>query len=120
MLRSRARATTLNVKPSQQVSVMMVYLTLALVAATARWPLASLAALAAASAVTALNLDLYRYLASRKGLWFMLRAVPLHWLYFLYCGLCVISGTLLHYLADGSGPGSTRPQARAASKTETS
>ena len=48
------------------------------------------------------NHDFYRFLAARRG-WFTLRAVPLHWLYFGYCGFCVAWGTLLHVLAKDPG-----------------
>jgi GT2 family glycosyltransferase len=44
------------------------------------WP----APFALALAAFLLNLDLYRFLAARKGLLFLAAAVPLHWLYYLY------------------------------------
>lgn len=115
MLRAGASAGTLNVKPSQQISVAMVWLTLASMA-TALWrPLLWAVAAAIAAAVTILNLDLYRYLASRRGLWFALRVAPLHWLYFAYCGLAAAMGAVLYYLADRREPSSTG--ARTISKT---
>jgi hypothetical protein len=98
MLRAGAAANILNVKTAQRVSVALVYLTALLVIAAIWQPLALAVAAASALAVTAINLDFYRYFMERKGLWFTLRVVPLHWLYFLYCGVCVILGTLLHHL----------------------
>lgn len=97
MLRAGASANILNVKTEQRVSVALAYLT-GLFVITALWqPLALAVAAASALAVTAINLDFYRYFMARKGLWFTLRVVPLHWLYFLYCGVCVVLGTLLHH-----------------------
>ncbi len=48
--------------------------------------------------VMGLNFDFYRFFAARHGVWFALRVVPLHWLYFCYCGFSVVCGALLHYL----------------------
>jgi glycosyltransferase involved in cell wall biosynthesis len=35
-------------------------------------------------ALVALNFEFYRFLYEKRGAWFALRALPLHWLYFLY------------------------------------
>jgi hypothetical protein len=35
------------------------------------------------------NFDLYRFFARKRGVTFVLRALPLHWLYSWYCGLAV-------------------------------
>jgi glycosyltransferase involved in cell wall biosynthesis len=100
MLRAGAIANTLNVKPVQRISVALVYLTI-LLALVAIWlPIAWIGVATFAATVTVLNLDFYRYFAAHSGFWFMLRVVPMHWLYFGYCGISVIAGTLLHYLKD--------------------
>lgn len=99
MLRSGG-ANTLNVKTQQRVSVGLVYLTGLFVIASSWQPLLWLCVAASAFIVTALNCDFYNYFIARKGLWFTLRVVPLHWLYFFYCGVSVVWGTLLHYLRD--------------------
>lgn len=44
----------------------------------------------------ALNRDVYRFFAAKRGWWFALRAMPLHWLYYVYCGLGVIMATYAH------------------------
>lgn len=66
-------------------------------------------AAAAAFALTVLNLDFYRFLARREGPGFAVRAVPLHWLHYLYSGLAFGGGVLLHARsrvrdANGAGP----------------
>ena len=100
MLRAGAVANTLNVENSQRLSVVMVYLSAASVVAAFWWSPSTLIGAALATAVTALNWDFYRYFAARRGAWFTLRILPLHWLYFAYCGFCVVWGTLLHALKD--------------------
>lgn len=68
------------------------------------WPVFWISTALLALAVTMINRDFYRYFAARLGLWFALRVIPLHWLYFAYCGFCVLWGTLLHYLEGASSP----------------
>lgn len=99
MLRAGAMASTLNVTPVQRLSVALVYLAALALIASLLWPKALLAFAALAVIVTLLNIDFYRFLARRQGLWFALRVMPLHWLYFLYCGFCAVRGALLHYLS---------------------
>ncbi len=98
MLRARNVPKTLNVKTDQRISVALVYLTLALLAAGFWSPPVWIAAMATAIVVTLLNVEFYRYFHARRGMAFVIACVPLHWLYFLYCGVSVAAGTLLHYL----------------------
>jgi glycosyltransferase involved in cell wall biosynthesis len=98
MLRAGGMANTLNIKPTQRLSVALVGLTLLATVAAWQWPFTLFVAGALALIVTALNFDFYRFFASHSGVWFALRVAPLHWLYFCYCGFSVMWGTLLHYL----------------------
>jgi len=98
MHRSGKLADNLNVKPLQRACAAMMYLALTMLAVAAWAPRAAIATAGLLAVVTAVNHDFYRYLAARKGWWFAARAVPLHWLYFLYCGFCVAAGTALHYV----------------------
>jgi glycosyltransferase involved in cell wall biosynthesis len=102
MLRAGKIANTLNVKPVQRISVALAFLAVLLAPAAIWWPAIALVSIALAVAVTILNLNFYRFFLKRSGLWFTLRVVPLHWLYFGCCGVSVILGTLLHYLEKGS------------------
>ena len=104
MLRAGALANTLNVKPTQRISVALVYLTIALTAIALFWSQAWLLVGVLALAVTILNFDFYRFFATRSGLWFALRVLPLHWLYFLYCGFSFAWGTFSHYLENAASP----------------
>ena len=42
------------------------------------------------AAAVLLNLDLYKFFARNSGLWFAIRAIPLHLAYYLYSGGCLI------------------------------
>lgn len=98
MLRAGSVPNTLNVKPTQRLSMVLVYLVLLSVPAALFYPLAWVATGLFVVAALLFNLDFYRYFAARRGWGFALRTVPLHWLYFLYCGISVVAGTLLHVL----------------------
>jgi glycosyltransferase involved in cell wall biosynthesis len=102
MLRAGKIANTLNVKPAQRISVALAYFTVPLALAAFWWPILALVAIGLVAAVTVLNLDFYRFFLKHSGLWFTLRVVPLHWLYFWYCGFSVVWGTLLHYFEKGT------------------
>jgi hypothetical protein len=100
MLRAGSMARTLNVAPTQRCSVALVLLALLAGVAAVWWPIIWIGVASIAFMVLLLNYPFYRYFASRRGLWFTLRVVPLHWLYFGYCGFCAIWGLLLHTVAD--------------------
>ncbi len=101
MLRAGKIANTLNVKPVQRISVGLAYLTMIIALTALFWPMLGLVALGLFVSVTILNLSFYQFFLKHSGLWFTIRVVPLHWLYFWYCGFSVMWGTLLHYLEKG-------------------
>lgn len=47
----------------------------------------ALSALLCAVALLALNFDVYRFFWRKRGPWFAIRSVPMHWAYYLYSGL---------------------------------
>jgi glycosyltransferase involved in cell wall biosynthesis len=104
MLRSAKAVKTLNVKGSQRLSVGLVFSVCALVIAGIWWPWALIGAALAAITVTVLNVDLYRFFATRRGLLFAARALLFHWLYFICCGLSVIIGTLRFHCTSRHAP----------------
>lgn len=98
MRHNRNMPADLNVTGAQRASVGLVGLVLALtlilavaLAAGAGFVarFAALAAVAGVALLVSLNWDCYCYLAGKRGWGFALRAMPLHWLYFLYCGISV-------------------------------
>jgi hypothetical protein len=98
MLRSSRVVTTLNVTSSQRLSVGLVFAAFALLILTIWWPWALIGTFAAAITVTLMNMKLYRFFASRHGLWFAIKSLLFHWIYFGCCGVSVIVGTVKFYL----------------------
>jgi glycosyltransferase involved in cell wall biosynthesis len=99
MLRAGKVPNALNVTTAQRASVTLVYLTVLAVVGAIWFPLAWALAALLVVGVTALNWDFYRYIALQRSVWFALRAVPLHWLYFGYCGLSFIWGALEFFIS---------------------
>jgi len=104
MLRSGKAVKTLNVTWSQRLSVVLVFAACLLAIIAIWWKLAWAGAAAAAIGVTLLNMDLYRFFTSRRGLCFAAKALPLHWLYFVCCGLSVPLGVMKHLQTRWAGP----------------
>jgi hypothetical protein len=90
--------------------VALAYLTVLSAAASIWWPVALLSAAGLAAAVTVLNRDFYRYFMTHSGPWFTIRVLPMHWLYFGYCGFSAFCGTLLHYLTRARNASPALPQ----------
>ncbi len=120
MLRDRTMPADLNVTSTHRLSVALVCSTALLGAVVAtRGIMGSvdharlllplmLWTLPAASALLFLNRDLYRFFAGKRGAWFAVRTVPMHWLYYGYCGIAVVGGLVLH-LIDLRSPQRSRP-----------
>jgi glycosyltransferase involved in cell wall biosynthesis len=98
ILRRGVLSDTLNLKRNQRISVVLAYVTGLSILASLRLPSLEMGALASAAAVTVMNLDLYRFFMARKGAWFTIRVLPMHWLYLIYCGACFWVGVLLYLL----------------------
>ena len=101
MLRDRTMPSDLNVTARHRFSVALVFAVVLLCGAVFRghlvaspWPL--LLVTAAAALLVYLNLHLYRFFARKRGLRFAVQAIPLHWLYYGYCGVAVGVGLSLH------------------------
>lgn len=97
MLRAKNMPSTLNVTGSQRLSVALVYLTAAAGVATPFVPFAGWIALGLFVLVTIVNRDFYVYFARQRGWWFAVKSLPLHWLYFGYCGLGFLIGMWQHW-----------------------
>jgi GT2 family glycosyltransferase len=106
MLRSRTMPPDLNVAVAHRVSVVLVFAmaifgcgSIAARVMGARSPLpmvATLGLFAFAAMLLVLNYDLYDFFARKRGLLFALGAIPLHWLYYGYCGVAVGLGLSVH------------------------
>jgi glycosyltransferase involved in cell wall biosynthesis len=87
--RAKIAEADLNVSRSQRASVALTGLGLSAASLTPWMPGLGIAAVAAALAVAALNLDFYGFLARKRGVGFAVAALPLHAMYFVCCGLSV-------------------------------
>jgi glycosyltransferase involved in cell wall biosynthesis len=92
ILRDRQLVNDLNLKTSSRVSVASIY-GLPIALSGAWWWAGSLviAALLIVLLLT-LNAEVYRFFRRKRGLWFALKTVPWHWLYYFYNGLALVIG----------------------------
>jgi len=110
--RYRAFLGDLNLQTHNRISVvagcgLLLALAATLVQAQAFWLAAGLAL-----ALVWLNLDLYRFFYRKRGLWFALKVIPLHWLYYLYNAVSFGAGTVIYgfdRLRTGAGQPVSRP-----------
>lgn len=111
MWRSRDFLSDLNLQTHNRVSVAAFYgLLLALVVSFVH-PLALAAVLALAALLLWLNAGLYRFFYQKRGRLFMLKAIPLHWLYYFYNGISFGCGLWLYWQEQLKPERSSTPQA---------
>ncbi|MBW1902450.1 MAG: glycosyltransferase [Deltaproteobacteria bacterium] len=82
----------LNLRLSARISVVCVYAFVLSLCAVPFSPLLFVPAVIFAVMLFILNWDLYRFFKNRRGLGFVLKTIPWHWLYFLYSGLAFAVG----------------------------
>ena len=90
----RGLVDDLNLRVRERASGILALVLAAALASALRWPAMLLSACAAAVALVALNLDLYRFFWRMRGGLFALRALPWHWLYFVYSTLAFAAGSV--------------------------
>ncbi len=86
----------LNLKTSDRVSVVSVYLLGLALLGTIFSPLFLLPILPLMLLIFWLNRDLYRFFTRSRGIVFTLEVVPWHWFYFLYSGMAFAVGFTRH------------------------
>lgn len=82
----------LNLKRSTRLSVLLVFAMIPLALAGYRWPVSAGLTGLLALALVVLNISVYQFFYQKRGLWFTLRMLPWHWLYFAYSGLAYAIG----------------------------
>jgi len=93
----RQFSNDLNLKYSSRLSLIFTFaLALSLLAGLI-WPPAWTLGAIAGGALFFLNLPVYRFFRQKRGVWFTLRVIPWHWLYFLYGGCSFIIGTIRYH-----------------------
>lgn len=87
----------LNLQMHNRISVVANYCLPLAMFASVIWSQALMLVAALVVCIMVLNLDLYRFFYRKRGALFVLRVVPLHWLYYAYSGLAMGLGVILHY-----------------------
>ena len=72
---------------------MLIYGILITSAAAGWWSKSLVVAVIFTLLLLAINLPLYRFFLVKRGLWFMIKAIPWHWVYYFYSGLAFAIGT---------------------------
>jgi hypothetical protein len=94
ILGRRGLIDDLNLRRADRLSAAAACTGLAALGATPWLAPAGLAAAAAALALLALNADLYRFFARRRGIGFAVGAAAAHWLYLVYSALAFAAAAL--------------------------
>ena len=82
----------LNLKMSNRISVMLIFLLLPALLGAWFVPQVLVLAMVVALALLALNWPLYRFFYDKRGLGFTIKTIPWHWFYFFYSGLAFFVG----------------------------
>jgi hypothetical protein len=98
ILKDRKIINDLNLQKSSRFSVMLSFGLLAAMIAAIIWAHFLLALPAFILALLLLNLNFYRFFRKKRGLWFALKTIPWHWLYFFYSGLAFAIGLIRYIL----------------------
>lgn len=103
MLRDRFAVSDLNISSESRHSTVLCYLTLLALVATPFWPSvlfpwSLLFAALAWGTVVWMHRGFYRFFVEKRGRLFALRVMPMHFLFFIYSGLCVPFGVMAHHL----------------------
>jgi GT2 family glycosyltransferase len=99
ILRERQFANDLNLDYTSRASVVLTYGLMGTLIGGVVWP--GFLALSGVFflVLLTLNVPIYRFFWRARGLWFTLRAIFWHWLYYMYCGLAFTIG-VVRYLFD--------------------
>lgn len=84
LAQERGLPRDLNLKVSHRISAILCWFVLAASCVAFLIPPVGLMSVALIVALIALNLDLYRFFYHQRGPVFLLGALPMHWLYYLY------------------------------------
>ncbi len=104
ILRDHRFINDLNLQYNSRISVALTLGFLCAILGAWWWNEFLPAAAVALLLLLALNLPLYHFFLHQRGLWFTLRAIPWHWLYYFYSGLAFALG-VIHYLVENKpGP----------------
>jgi glycosyltransferase involved in cell wall biosynthesis len=92
--RTRYLPNDLNLQTAGRVSALSVFALSALLVLGVWHAFLWLACLAPLLTLLACNRDLYAFFLWRRSLWFLVRTLPMHWLYFAYSAVAFVLGML--------------------------
>jgi GT2 family glycosyltransferase len=110
ILRTHIRETDLNVSPIQRASVLAIGLALLAAMASPFTSQTVPAVFACLILAILLNAPFYHFLATRRGPGFALASIPLHWTYFICCGISVIAACILQLVLPEPSVHSAHPR----------
>lgn len=102
--RNRRFVNDLNISISGRASVILSFALLASLLLSPWQPILLVAAGVTGLMLLILNARLYRFFLKKRDLRFAVKAIPWHWLYFLYSGVAFVIGTLCHLVVRDRGP----------------
>ncbi|MGF1495589.1 MAG: glycosyltransferase [Elainellaceae cyanobacterium] len=97
ILGDRSADANLNLSYTNRLSVVLVFALMGSFAASAIAPQLLLVAAIFALVLLVININVYWFFYTKRGLLFAVRVIPWHWLYFVYGGAAFAYGTLRHY-----------------------
>ncbi len=88
----------LNLKISDRISVVFIYLLILVILGALFLPWLLLAAVVCLCVLLAFNWNLYYFFMKKRGTLFAIKAIPCHWFYLFYCGIAFFFGIANHYI----------------------
>jgi len=92
----RGMLNDLNLRWGCRLSVVAVFVLIGCAIAGVAWPWLWVGAAVSAIALIGLNCRFYRFLARKRGVLFVLGAIPWHWLHYLESGAAFVVGVLTY------------------------
>ncbi len=114
ILRERKMPDDLNLRRSQLLNALLALLLLVLLPTLASGPVFLVVFLIVWALYVSQNARFYTFLVRNQGMWFALRAIPIHWLYFIYSCAGFALGLAGHIFA-GAPRATAVPHGRRAS-----
>jgi len=87
ILRDRSLINDLNLRFSNRLSVILIYILLAAFIAGWWWPPFFIVFGVLVLSLFIINNPLYKFFFNKRGFWFMIGTIPWHWFYYFYSGL---------------------------------
>jgi len=89
-------ANDLNITITARVSALLLFVAVAGLGAGVFWRPGLICGFALVLLVVFLNRSVYIFYREKRGLWFALRAIPMHLLYMFYSGLAFLAGSVIY------------------------